>query len=289
MKKLLQKISVLISLSLILTNCYEELIPPPNVEAITIEYPLGKKAIYAVGYYNGNTDSLITEFITIYSLQFNTHTITNNIHEYKGIIESYGKPYFDIDSSQILVDKLSGEVVLTVDSKWMLFQYGGFIGAGENFMKIEFTESDTTLVPTEEYNQFPLFPKEIIPNKAYSVYRPADDSLFLDVQRNLEFFDYNEWNDIYGNDRGVYYTTEHIIKDFGFTIDFRGLVDSQGLITSSSSFDLIVSSVTNPDVMDTVVSHRINRRIVNFTDPENVNELSWYADYVYENGLIYLE
>ena len=215
-------------------------------------------------------------------------TLTNSTGiEYIGLEEVY---YTQLSENGIFESQESGNIVVSVDDKWVLFQHSEFISGGQIFLKRNSILTDTTLIPTRLENQFPLFPKIVTPNTHYSVYRPGDDSLyFLGVLRDLEVKDFVEWTDFYSSDRGLYYKTNHTIPNFNFEIEFNGIIDSKGIIVSRYSIELLNTSPESPDISDTVIAHTINRRIVDFTEPENIKELSWYADYVKENGLTYLE
>ncbi|MBU0473328.1 MAG: hypothetical protein KKF62_04125 [Bacteroidetes bacterium] len=287
----------IISVSFVLTSlfyfgCSNSVTPPIDNNSINIEFPINKKAVYAIGLYEGDlVDSLKPLGVNIFSLQFDTVITKADGLEYIGNIELY---YSILDSSLGTGAEFnsSGSIKVSVDNKWVLFQHSEIIESGSIFMKQTSILTDTTLIPTLLNNQFPVFPKKITPNTYYSVYRPDDDtSYFIGVQRDLDVIDYVEWNDIYGNSRGLYYTTEHVLK-FGndMLLNFRGIIDKNGVVTSVITFEnSVISTINNPDGGDTVNVHQINRRIIDFTEPENVKELFWYADYVLENGLVYLE
>ncbi len=296
MKNLL-KIKIVILLPLILvvlffTACAESVTPPVEDNSISIKFPIGKKAVYAVGVYSGDVDSLETMFINIYSLQFDTVLTKENGLEYIGKVEYTGRSLLDSITSLSDLGKTSGKIVVSIDNKWVLFQQSEVSGSAQIFMKRETNSTDTTLTPTLLENQFPVFPKKIEPNTFYSVYRPvsADTSRFLAVQRDFNVKDYTEWNDIYGNEKGLFYSTEHILKfSQDLILNFVGIIDEKGVVVSNYTLKTVISTIENPSGGDSLIVHTINRRIVDFTEPENVKELSWYADYVIENGLELLE
>lgn len=279
---------------LFFTACSESVTPPIENNSINIKFPIGKKAVYAVGTYSGDVDSLETMFMNIYSLQFDTVLTKGNGLEYIGRVEYSGRSLMDSITSISDLGPTSGKIVVSVDDKWVLFQQSEVIGSGQIFMKRNSSGTDTTLIPTMLENQFPVFPKKIKPNTFYSVYRPSSsDSLslrpferFLAVQRDFDVKDYTEWSDIYGNEKGLFYKTEHVLKlSQELTIDFAGIIDDKGVVVSNYTLKTVIRTVENPLGGDSITTHTINRRIVDFTDPENVKELSWYADYVIENGL----
>ena len=287
----------IISISFLLASlfyfaCSDSVTVPKEDNSVNIEFPIGKKAVYAIGLYEGDlVDSLKPLGVNIFTLQFNSVLTKSDGLEYVGNVELY---YSILDSTFGTGAEFnsSGSITVSVDDKWVLFQHSEIIESGSIFMKQTSILTDTTLIPTLLNNQFPIFPKKITPNTFYSVYRPGDDtSLFIGVQRDLDVIDYVQWNDIYGNTSGLYYTTEHVLK-FGndMLLNFRGIIDKNGVVTLLITFEnSVISTINNPDGGDTVNVHQINRRIVEFTEPANVKELSWYAGYVIENGLVYLE
>ncbi|MCF6269062.1 MAG: hypothetical protein L3J41_05080 [Melioribacteraceae bacterium] len=275
---------LLLSASLFYIGCSETLVPPTD-NSINIEFPIGKKAIYATGVYLGDSvDSLTPLGINIFSLQFNSVSPKTDGVEYIGEIEIYNPL---ISGTDVYQD--SGKIVVSVDDKWVLFQNSDILGSGMIFMKRGAVIADTTLFPTSLNYQFPIFPKRITPNTQYSVYRPGStDSKFIAVQRDFDVKNYTDWNDIYGNIRGLYYETKHIIPDINWELNITGILDSKGVVVSSFPFKTVISSAEFPDGGDSVMTHSINRRIVDFTEPENVKDLLWYYDYVLENGLTYI-
>lgn len=279
-------------------GCSEEttpLIPPVDDSAIEINFPIGKKAIYARGDYLGdNPDSLTEMFLTIYSLQFDTAVTKDNATEYIGIVERYSSPLFTNDSLtlRIFPDRYEkGRILVTVDEKWVLFQNSEIMDAALMFMKRNSTIIDTTEFPNWLYGQLPVFPKRLAPNTMYQIVRPGDGNMFFEFQRDFEIMDYIEWSDIYSSDKGLHYSTEYSIKfENDFTLNFSGIIDEKGIVLSRTIIDNYVTrTIDNPDGVDTTSLHLINRRIVDFTNPEYTHELSWYADYVKENGLTFLK
>jgi len=287
------KISLTLFLIILLfVGCNEDstaLIPPVDDSAIEINFPIGKTAVYAVGTYFENEDSLSGQYLSIYSLQFDEMGIKNNVAEYSGKIEEHSRLFNNPDSIFIGGSGTDiGTINVTIDNKWVLFQHSSVMGSYQIFMKRISTTTDSTLIPTFYANQLPMFPKILTSNTTYSVYRPGTDSLFGPVQRDFEVHQEKTWTDIYGSSKGLYCETDHLV--FSFLLNFNAIFDSHGIVTSRLTVeDSIIRTVEYPDGVDTVTYHLINRRIVDFTEPENVKELSWYADYVSENGLALLE
>lgn len=274
-------------ISLVNLGCSENLIPPLDDNSINIEFPIGKKAIYAIGFCTGFDDSLITESVSIVSLQFDTVLSNNNAKEYIGNIDGYTKSFLIEDSNKVYMDFYSGKVVLSMDDKWVLFQYSESINAFNLFFKQNIIQTDTTILPTFYYNQLPVFPKKIKENSFYSAYRPSDHDLFGALQRDFDFKKFVEWNDEYENNIGIYFKTQHIMKfASNLNLEFKGIIDDHGVVISSIDFGkLPISTIENPMGTDSINVHQINRRLVDFTESENVRELSWYADLVREHGL----
>ena len=283
---------IIIITSLLYLGCSETVTPPPEPNSIQIEFPIGKTAIYANGVYEGDSiDSLQLLGLNVFSLQFDSIITKSNGIEYIGNIGFYTISHGGNDSLDNEFYTEPVKIVVSVDDDWVLFQYSENYNSGLIFLKRNLLVSDTTIIPTFYNNQFPVFPSEIFPNRNYSVFRPKDDSIrFLGVQRNFDVRDYSKWNDIYGDAEGLYYSTEHILHiNDDFTLYFRGIIDSKGVLISSYSKEMELFSAESPVPSDTVTVHQINRRIVDFTEPENIKELSWYSDYVLENGLSILE
>lgn len=283
----------IISLLFIITNlfnigCSESLTPPINDESINIEFPIGKKAVYAIANCIGDIDSLELEFVQIFSLEFDSVVSKFDRVEYVGKIENLNKSFLSEDSNKVYRDFSPEKIIVSIDDKWVLFQHSENYNSSMIFMKRASIETDTTSFPSHNLSQFPIFPKKITKNTFYSIYRPGDDSLYIGVQRNFDVKNSIDWNDIYGTDKGLYYTTEHNIKfDDDLIFNFKGIIDARGIVTSIIRFDdMVRSTINNPMGGDTITVHQINRRIVDFTEPENIKELSWYADLVRENGLV---
>jgi len=288
------KLVALTLIGLLYFGCNDSLTPTTESDSIDVEFPVGKKAIYAVAVYSGDVDSLKTMFLSVYSLQFDSILTNANGTEYIGRIEHYDSIHFDYDgiSYDPSVFYESGNIVVTVNDKWVLFQQSEVRSVFQIFMKSNSIESDTTELPTEFFNQLPMFPNRLEKNSSYSIFRPGEElspgaeSLFIGVQRNFEVEDYVDWNDIYGSNRGLYYTSEHKLEvGRDFTFDYRGIIDSEGVVVSTSTKESVITTLDNPDGIDTLSVHTVNRRIVDFGLPETMNELSWYAKNVSENGL----
>jgi len=294
MKQNTARLLILMLTGLFLFGCNETLTPPVESDYVDVEFPINKKAIYAVAVYSEDVDSLKTMFLSVYSLQFDSVFTNANGTEYIGRIEHYDSIHFDYDgiSNDPSVFYESGSIAVTVNNKWVLFQQSEVRSVFQIFMKSNSIVSDTTDLPTEFFNQLPMFPNRLEKNSSYSIFRPGEEpsqgavSLFLGVQRNFEVEDYVDWNDIYGSNRGLYYTTEHKLKlDSDLTFDYRGIIDSRGVVVSTSTKESVITTIENPDGIDTLTLHTVNRRIIDFDSPENMNELSWYAKNVSENGL----
>jgi hypothetical protein len=263
-------------------------ISPEEKDYLEINFPIGEKAIYAVGSYTGHVDTLEEYFLSIYSLQFDTMQTSAIGVEYIGEIERYDVLH-KVNHSLVYnpgLNQISGKTTVSINDRWVLFQNSELADGFQIFMKTNIQETDTTALPTLVYNQVPMFPNRAEIFSSYSSFRPGSDSLFIGVERNFNFEDYIEWSDVYGTNSGLYYTTEHILK-FGndFTFDFRGILDSNGVVISRSTFESIVTTAESPEAADTLTVHVINRRIVEFNDPDNIKDLSWYGEYVLQNGL----
>ncbi len=151
--------------------------------------------------------------------------------------------------------------------------------------------TDTTDYPNWLYGQFPVYPSKLAPNTSYSVVTPGNGDEFVEIQRNFEVMDFLEWEDIYSSDKGLHYSTEYIINlEDGFNFNFSGIIDEKGIVLSKTVIDdFVIRTMNNLEGGDTTSLHLINRRIVDFTNPDYTHDLSWYAEYVKENGLLFLD
>ena len=144
---------------------------------------------------------------------------------------------------------------------------------------------DTTRLPTEEYGYFSVFPHLLIENRTYAVYRPANSGAewgYVDVYREFVAGHPIIWEDAYGTDAGIQVSVLHIV--LGFTLNYDLIIDRHGIVVSKSS---LMEYLTDGggELIDSVMTQRINRRIVDYTVPSEVKTLSVYAAEVAENGL----
>ena len=93
-----------------------------------------------------------------------------------------------------------------------------------------------------------------------------------------------DWNDHYSRDSGFEVMVEHRL--LGFTINFDLVIDSHGIVNSHMSY---VNKEISPEgaLLDSSITHVVNRRIVDYSDPSAVLDLTHYANEVIENGLLF--
>jgi len=287
-----KRISILfVIISTFYFGCSDSGTTPKEDNSINIEFPIGKKAVYAIGLYEGDSvDSLKPLGVNIYTLQFDSINTKSDGLEYVGNVELF---YFIPDTSFRTGVKLNfaGIIKVSVDDKWVLFQYSDVPSSLNIFMKQKSTLTDTLIHPELYFYQFPAFPKIMRENTIYSAFSPRDDIYINGLQRDFDVKNCVDWKDIYGHNRGLYYTTDQILKcENDIILNIRGIVDKFGVVTSIIDFeDIMLSRRDNPEQIDTLSIYQISRRIVEFTEPENVKDLSWYSNYVLENGLKHLE
>jgi hypothetical protein len=149
-------------------------------------------------------------------------------------------------------------------------------------------QTDTTYIPTEFYNQFPVFPRIMKPNTRYAVYRPGNNEDFLPVYRYFITDDFTTWNDPYGSDSGLSFSTKHFLFVVD-TLDYQGIIDEHGMIISQNYLKMVATTIEHPEGVDTLDYYILNRRIVDYSDAEGLHKLSWYADDAMENGFSLIE
>ena len=252
--------------------------PTGSFDSITINIPMQQKAVRAIAYYNSmvNSDSLV--HLRVSSFYFDSTVTSNDTTYLFGIYER-----LESDSND---EPISGEIIVSLTDDWVFYQSSEIFDAGVDLLKpFNNLTADTTSLPTELYGYFPIYPRTLIRNVTYSIYRPANEGEgwgYGGVYREFRIKNLVVWNDHYGTEFGFEVIIEHIL--FGFTINFDLVIDRHGILNSHSSF---VHYVMSPEgaIVDSAITHVVNRRIVDYSDPSSVRSLSYYANEVLENGL----
>ena len=113
---------------------------------------------------------------------------------------------------------------------WVFYQSSEIIDAAIDLIKpLSNLVIDTTSLPTDLYSYFPIFPRTLIPNSIYSIYRPANEGDgwgYSGVYREFNVKNVINWKDQYGSDLGFEVIIKHVL--FGFTIMFNLIIDKHG-------------------------------------------------------------
>ncbi len=241
-------------------------------QIINIDFPLHEKAVYAIATYFDYGDSLSLEFLDIASLQFDsTYTSGDTL-------------YLDGQFARHSDDIQASISVAFIDS-WILYEYSE-IGTGEIFLKPKVPMvNDTTALPDRFHNHFAVAPQTLESNNTYTIVRPenyGDEWGYLEVIRTFACKNPIEWTDDFGSASGMAVTVTHELMDFNET--FHSIFDEHGLLNSQWSFETELTTETGEGIRDIFV-HRINRRLVDFSDPSEVGDLKIYHDYVNKTGM----
>jgi len=241
-----------------------------NNSSVKIEYPLNKKAVYAVCDYQDYSDSIAVQNIEISSILFDSTYSSGDTVYLTGIFSR------DRESN-------SAPISAAVINNWILFEHSGIQEAGMIFLKPAVT--DTTALPDQFHNHFPIVPQKLKINSNYSITRPANEGSewgYAEVIRIFESNEFKKWTDFYNDDYGIKVNITHYL--LGFSHNFQTVFDAHGLVNSQWSYKNYITN-EHGDLIDSVLTHRINRRIVDYTGPGEVDDLQTYYNLVSENGL----
>jgi hypothetical protein len=240
---------------------------------IEIDFPLNSSSIYASVMVREHSTSLELLNITMYSLEFLKKEVHNGKTDYTARITEYPVPQ---------VGQREGNLLVTIDDKWVLYQYSNLNNASNMFLK---GMTDTTELPTGTRNQFPSYPCKIYPNTLYSVFRPPDAGQggeFVGVYRQFSVLNYESWLTRYDTFTGLHIKGSHDL--FNWRADFEMLVDDKGIVISQLSFGETVLVDESGKELGTVKDYVINERFVDFSNPADLDPLSTYADKYMEQG-----
>ncbi len=243
-----------------------------------INIPINQKAVYAILHYEefADNDSLVLSGISIGSLIFNNQRQSGDTLFLMGtceILEIYNDVIVATESEPI-------RIALTSDWVFLDDSNGPY---GYNFLLKN--SADTTAIPTINHEQFPILPRVLTANAHQIIYRPASsDYTFLGVRREFYAMSPQTWKDEIGTEQGIFLKIKHVLDGIGDELNFEILADDHGIIRSFWSFPTIyIDPQTGDDESLTV--HRINRRIVDYTDPRQIQSLEHYYNLVNESGL----
>ncbi len=261
-------------------QCSDNPADPPDT--ISIDLPLKMKSVYAVANYaaDGNADSL--NYLRVSSFYFDSAYTSFDTTFLMGTYE-----YLELELNGT---PASGDILLSVTNNWVFFQNSEIIGAGADLMKlVPEMKVDTTRLPTEKYGYFSIYPRTLIQGQTYAVYRPANEGFdwgYAGVYREFNVKAPAVWEDHYGSDSGFEVAVRHVL--LGFTMYFDLIIDQHGIVNSQNTAMEYITD-ENGVLIDSVLTYRINRRIVDYTVPSSVNQLSYYYTEVSTKGLKYIE
>jgi len=265
---------------LFVIQCSDNPADPP--ESISIDLPIKMKSVYAIANYTADRDADSLEYLRISSFYFDSAYTSFDTTFLIGTYE-----YLEPELNGI---PASGDILLSVTNDWVFFQYSEIIGAGADLMKlITGIKVDTTRLPTEKHGYFSIYPRTLIRDQAYAVYRPANEGFdwgYTDVYREFIVKGPAIWEDLYSTDSGFEVAVKHVL--LGFTMYFDLIIDQHGIVNSQNTA-MEYRTDENGVLIDSVLTYRINRRIVDYTAPSSVNHLSYYYTEVSTKGLKYIE
>ena len=250
--------------------------PTGTSDLITINIPINQKSVRAIAHYAilSDYDSLL--HLHVSSFYYDSTFVSNDTTYLLGSYER-----LDADS---IGDPVSGRIILSMTDDWVFFQSGEIVDAGIDLIKpIANVTVDTTSLPTEFFSYFPVYPRTLIRNETYSIYRPANGGEswgYAGVYREFNAGDIVSWDDRYDSNLGIEVLVEHIL--LGFKLNFDLIIDNHGIVNSQSAI-MIYGLKENSEVQGVM----INRRIVDYSDPSSVNSLTYYVNEVKEKGLMY--
>jgi len=243
-----------------------------------INIPINQKAVYAILHYEefADNDSLVLSGISIGSLIFNNQRQSGDTLFLMGKCE-----VLEIENDIVVAAEMEPiTIALTRDWVFLDDSNGPY---GYTFLLKN--SADTTRIPTVNHEQFPLLPRVLTVNTRHSIYRPGSpDYNFIGVNREFSVMSPQTWSDELGTEQGIFLKIKHVLDGIGDELNFEILADDHGIIRSFWSFQTIHFDPQTGDG-ESLTVHRINRRIVDYTDPRQVQSLEYYYNLVNESGL----
>jgi hypothetical protein len=263
--------------------------------SMEIDIPLNKTCIYAqtMTIEMGDSSELVS--LLLFSIRFYEKWDSGDTLFYNGEIIRYVVEGLPPVCPQIpsfiwpfAANPDTGMLLLSIGKKWVLFQNSDLSEAGTVFMKRD-AVPDTTSEPVLLFNQFPIYPRKMQSNTDYSIYRPGEnaDDHFIPVERIFHIGKLVRWDDPYGNGEGFSFSVDHHISDFD-TLRYEGIIDEHGIVVSCFTDQMLVTTTEYPEGHSFYRITRTNRRIADYSDPETLHELPWYAELIIDQGLSFL-
>jgi hypothetical protein len=279
-------------------GCEKKVTGRSDDDRVNVAYPLGLKCVYASAGYADRVDSTGLLWMKIFSIQYDSTRLSGDTLFYLGRVfrtvsfPSYPPAPIPLSPGGIVpAGPDSGRLVVTVDRKWVQYQYCGIADGYEPFLKSarrSGADADTMAFPTEFFGQTPVYPAGPKPYGRYDAIRPSGGTTGS-LQRTFIFEGIRTWTGPFDSGQGLFFSVRHTLFETT-AIDMIGIMDSHGIVASQYSTELPWVTPQDPATpVDTLTYYQLNRRLVDFSDPATVKPLSWYADRVMRDGLESLE
>jgi len=195
--------------------------------AIAINFPVNQTAVYASGLVSVIHDTTTIRAISINALSLQEVTARNDTLFYYGTVR-----YCDVVAPELLpdstrIDRGSTDISITIDQHWVLEQKIGNNWSFNFLLKSPGPNSniDTTAIPTELMNQFPMYPRVMRTDSTYSILRPGNNDGFIGVFRKFQVREMVRWQDNYGSTTGLRIDTDHYLAILSEPIAIDAVVD----------------------------------------------------------------
>ena len=127
------------------------------------------KPVFMVLLYEEKSDSLQLVYVAIFSLKFDNIYQSDDTTYYSEQTTRYYPDSFGVGEEYLK----NGEILLAKDKKWVYLQ-NTELNSVSNYVlfKKNSNTADTTDSPTEGFEPYPIYPRNIKTDRMYSVFRP---------------------------------------------------------------------------------------------------------------------
>jgi len=280
MNRYSQKIFVMLAAILTVYSCVGSVTEPLDTTGtVIINYPINQTVVYASGLVSITQDTTTFRGISINAMSLHRVTARNDTLFYRGTVH-----YCDVVSPGILpnsprIDTGSTDILITVDRHWILQQN---IGNNQFFNFLlksdgQNTNIDTTAIPTDLMNQFPMYPRVMRAGSTYSILRPGNNDEFIGVFRKFQVREMMRWQDNYSTTTGLRIDTQHYLEFLSGPITIDAIVDGHGVVVSQIDYQFARDGQPYQGT--------ITRRIRDFGEALPDKPLMDYVYEVVKNGL----
>ncbi|MCB0282281.1 MAG: hypothetical protein H6627_14370 [Calditrichae bacterium] len=265
-------ISVLV-LILILQNCSET--NNPQIPPLQINFPLNQKAVFAEALYADLNGSLSLQNLRISSLLFEESITSNDTTYLLGQTEQYVSQTFQNSG------RYNGGVKIALTAQWVVMEYVPENLSSDMFFK---TAVDCTEKALPGNEHFPIAPRILEKNKTFELIREESSGnnwKLKKIHRQFKIGNDFKWEDQYGFEDGLYVET----AEFPFnndTLFYTSIYDEHGVFISQTSYNILISDGAQTD---TLLLHKLNRRIKDFENPLFIENLQIYAEQIEQTDL----